>query len=222
MTHARDVMASSKDPNWRTPQWLYEDLHAEFGFALDAAADAASRKHEKYLGPDSEILDDALSGVPWDAIVRDLYGIEGEAPLHQFPIFLNPPYSKELHRAAVDLKHPNPERFLIETWVKMAAETGTTTVPVVAIIPYSPQTIWWRRHVEGSACQATEIRQFPFRIKFDPSPEYTGKASGSNVNHVVVVWRPLDGFGIQWSPLRRYWRPKSCPYRNHTIERDDD
>jgi phage N-6-adenine-methyltransferase len=190
MSHSRDILASSENPNWRTPQWLFDVLHAEFNFGVDMAADAYSAKVVPWIGPGSPVLEDALCGVDWIEIARGDYLRPGTA------IFLNPPYSQKL-------------KLPIEPWVERAPQAGEA-VPVVAILPYATQTAWWREHVYGPLYRATEIRRFPYRLQFDPPPDYTGKkATGSNVNSAIVIWSPVSRYFVEpWVPAERYWDPR--------------
>lgn len=75
------VLFSSNTGVWATPQKFYDDYNAEWCFDLDAAADKNNHKCDRWLGPDSDICEDALS-------------------LHEWPgknIWLNPPYGRELY-----------------------------------------------------------------------------------------------------------------------------
>jgi len=193
-THA--ALTSSVSPNWKTPDWLYKALNDEFGFALDLAANPNDHKHHSYwLGPGSPIgIDDALGPVPWPDIIDSLEvsadpmrGLQGRAG------FLNPPYSRE-------------ENLPIEPWIERAARESDHMV-IVGLIPYSPQTRWWRKYIVGMDYRATEIRKFPYRLKFDPPDDYVGKASGANVNTTVIIWRPSEDFIDPWVPHERYWNP---------------
>lgn len=76
-------MFSSASDTWGTPQALYDRYHADYGFTLDAAADAGNAKCEDYLGP---------GGLAEDALAVDWTG---------YRVWLNPPYS----RAADFLAH---------------------------------------------------------------------------------------------------------------------
>lgn len=58
-----------------TPQTLFDALHAEFAFDLDAAASARNHKCEMYFGD---------GGIAYDALKEDWAGMT---------VFLNPPYS---------------------------------------------------------------------------------------------------------------------------------
>jgi phage N-6-adenine-methyltransferase len=200
-THA--VLTSSVNPNWRTPSWLYEALAREFRFVLDAAADPESAKCAYWLGPGG-LLDNALCGVSWFEVARSVcFGG------NELAIFLNPPYSRKLNLP-------------IAPWVEQCALEGEQGT-VVAILPFSPQTKWWRKFVVGDMHRATEIRKFPFRLKFEPPPDYVGDATGANVNSVVAIWKPTAEYqnGI-WVPHERYWIPENYPGRRELYTAKDD
>jgi phage N-6-adenine-methyltransferase len=69
------LMFSKASDEWSTPQALFDGLHLEFCFALDAAASAGNTKCVRYL----------RDGLDWSW--RDLV-CDDEA------VWLNPPYSK--------------------------------------------------------------------------------------------------------------------------------
>lgn len=73
-----DVMYSSKNMNWCTPQDFFDRLDAEFHFELDAAATSKSAKCQRYFTPELDALNR-----PWEA---------DEA------IFCNPPYGRSLKK----------------------------------------------------------------------------------------------------------------------------
>lgn len=73
--HSRTSKAKGND-RWMTPNALFDALHAEFGFTLDAAADADTARCARWLGPGSE-HPDALEVDAW---------APGEA------VWCNPPY----------------------------------------------------------------------------------------------------------------------------------
>lgn len=191
MSHAHDVLTSSTDPNWRTPQWLFDALHREFGFILDCAADAGTYKVRDWLGPGSHILEDGL-GVPWVEVVDTLADMPGADRSDRVALFVNPPYSQKL-------KMP------IEPWVKMAAEAGER-ITTVAILPYATQTKWWADYVYGSLYRAVQIRRFHCRISFDPPIGSDKPKLNANVNTAVVVWSPLgQQIAEPWVPHEFYW-----------------
>lgn len=65
---------------WATPQDLFDDLNELFVFDLDAAAQTANAKCERFFGLGSPIAEDALSA-EWKGTV-----------------FLNPPYGRQIGR----------------------------------------------------------------------------------------------------------------------------
>ena len=50
------VLFSSKNPNWCTPQDLFDDLDAEFHFVLDAAATDKYAECKNYFTPETDGL----------------------------------------------------------------------------------------------------------------------------------------------------------------------
>jgi site-specific DNA-methyltransferase (adenine-specific) len=70
-----DVMFSSRSDSWATPQSLYDELNAEFGFTLDPCADDENHKCEKYYTKEQDGLKQDWSGER---------------------VFCNPPYGKEV------------------------------------------------------------------------------------------------------------------------------
>ncbi len=47
---------SSNTPEWATPQFLYDALHAEFGFDLDVCANSGNAKCKRFFGPQEDGL----------------------------------------------------------------------------------------------------------------------------------------------------------------------
>lgn len=72
-----ELMFSSNDQTWATPQWFYNDLDKEFGFTLDPCASDMTAKCTKYYTE----LEDGLSK-DWGGEV----------------VFCNPPYGKQLSK----------------------------------------------------------------------------------------------------------------------------
>lgn len=94
----KDVMFSSKNMNWCTPQKFFEELDKEFYFVLDVAATDKSTKCEKYFTPE----DDGLS---------QSWNFGGS-------VFCNPPYGREIGKWVKkayeeSLKEKNPIVLLI-------------------------------------------------------------------------------------------------------------
>ena len=56
-------MFSSLSCEWATPQWLFDELNAEFGFTIDVCAGAENAKVAQYY--DHDALSREWSGVVW-------------------------------------------------------------------------------------------------------------------------------------------------------------
>lgn len=217
-THASSVLSSSKNPNWRTPKWLFKALDDEFCFLLDAAADRDCSLASNFLGPGSSFLEDALCGVSWSSVFDEIQSSEA---IWARAIFVNPPYSVKLMH---DKTQPDDVRraMNIANWAKVCEETAAEGITVVGLFPYATQTKWWREYIENEKGGATEIRRFPFRLKFDPPPDYDGKATGSNVNSAIVIWKPTQLFRGPWAPFTRYYDPRPLSVKRTAKDEDDD
>lgn len=79
-TATRETLMSSGKDDWETPQDLFDQLHQEFGFTLDVAANAANHKRDAWYGPDHHlaVFRDGLA-MPWIGVC-----------------WCNPPYSRGL------------------------------------------------------------------------------------------------------------------------------
>lgn len=75
-----NVHFQSGDTMYETPQEFYEDLNDVFQFTLDAAATEESTKCDRWLGPGSDIAEDAFDA-DWEGTV-----------------WLNPPYGRGIYR----------------------------------------------------------------------------------------------------------------------------
>lgn len=64
MAHLTPLMSSAKH-DWGTPQWLFDELHAEFNFTVDAAANESNHKLPRWYGPGGERA--GALAAPWDA-----------------------------------------------------------------------------------------------------------------------------------------------------------
>jgi len=72
-----DVMYSSKEEKWQTPNYLFNELDKEFNFTLDPCCQTDSAKCEKYYTPKENGLKQS-----WENEV----------------VFVNPPYGRELKK----------------------------------------------------------------------------------------------------------------------------
>lgn len=69
-------LMSSQTDNWSTPQHLFDELHAEFGFTVDVCASDANHKCSKYFTEVEDGLSKEWTGVCW----------------------MNPPYGKTIRQ----------------------------------------------------------------------------------------------------------------------------
>lgn len=74
MTFNKEVMFSSKTPEWATPQWLFDRLHKQFNFTLDPASNGNAKVQTHFTKEQDGLKE------PW-------------APNK---VFLNPPYGRVL------------------------------------------------------------------------------------------------------------------------------
>lgn len=193
--HDRLIIHSSSECNWRTPPELFKKLDAAFHFQIDLAADEQSALCLAYLGPDSTESVDALQ-VNWAHVMRE----QTEYSTDPLVGFLNPPYSRA-------------RKLPLDPWVAKCWQESQAGCTIVALLPFAPQTSWYRRYVYGhtiptdesswSGHAAMEEWRIPHRVSFlrpDGRP-----ASNAGVNSVVIVWRPNPGFVGPWQPAVRYW-----------------
>ena len=73
----KGLMFSSLRGDWETPQKLFDKLHSEFSFALDAAAKPSNAKCSRYLSHD-----------------RDAFKLDWHREADGGSVFLNPPYGR--------------------------------------------------------------------------------------------------------------------------------
>lgn len=69
-----DTLMSADKPDWRTPQYLFDALHEEFGFTVDAAADSENALLTRY----------------WTDAMAEDWGPE--------TVFCNPPYGRQSYK----------------------------------------------------------------------------------------------------------------------------
>lgn len=215
--HKLEMLHSSGECDWRTPQALYDALALAIPFDLDLAATGENAlvvkdDHVYYLGPDHPTpgMRDALA-VPWHE-----YGTVG---------FLNPPYSLTQYSAGLKLEidRTDLQWLLIESWARKAYQESLLGFHTIGVFPYASQTEWFRRYVMGHEMQDTESEsgrpglmkvgwaghaaldcwRLPHRVSYlraNGEP-----AANANVNTCVIHWGPNPGFVGPWVPSMRYW-----------------
>lgn len=153
--------------NWRTPKWLINALWTEFGI-FDLDGAADEDNTLAYAWlGPGGGAEDALNLGPNVSLIDDAR------------IFVNPPYNN------------------LGPWIDAFAEWRTRADIVVALLPNSTETRWFRRLAEGIA---HEIRFLTQRVQFElPPTEQPGAWAGppagtkrqSNPNgSIIAVMRP--------------------------------
>ncbi len=179
--HIETVQHSSKKSDWRTPPPLFAKLDTEFEFTVDVAAHAQNR---------------LLFALPTE--VRPWFGPGGfcedglAADWSAHTCFMNPPYSKE-------------EKLRIDPWIEKAWSESQRGATVVGVLPFNPQTAWYRHYVYGHELKhaAMEVRQLSHRVTFN-YPDGT-PADNAPGNTCIVIWKPNPGYIDLWQPVVRYW-----------------
>ena len=218
-SHDQRILHSSEESDWRTPPDCYRALDAEAFFEIDLAADRENTCHPIYfLGPGSQVAEDALA-VDW---------METAARVGISPVgFLNMPFSRRLARAyrtgriqveGVWQPHPidlqKSKVYEVETWAEKCWRESQAGFTIYAVMPFAPQTDWYRRFVMGhndqsekkyvwSGHAAQQERRLPHRISF-LRPDGSA-ADNAGVNSVIVVWTPMRGTVGPWQPHSYYW-----------------
>lgn len=60
-----NVLKTSKNQNWETPQWLFDKINNMYCFNLDCCAEHNTAKVEKYITKDVDALSCDWNGVVW-------------------------------------------------------------------------------------------------------------------------------------------------------------
>lgn len=168
-----DVVFSSKNMAWGTPQDLYDRLDSRYDFTLDAAASDTNHKCEATFPIDGD----------WETITWKGYFTKEDDGLVQswkgHRVFCNPPYGRELGK-----------------WVKKAYdEFKNNKVLVVMLIPARTDTAYWHDYIFDNA-KVVFIRG---RIHFvDDAGE---SANSAPFPSAVVVFDPHDKSIIPYTTL---------------------
>lgn len=213
-SHDQRIIHSSEESEWRTPRPLFDALNQEFTFAVDAAADQENKLCSEFFGPrhGNPALRDALI-VDWAACSCDLY------------FFLNPPFSRKKARELKKAGDPHWRDYTVDAWAEKCWRESQRGCTIVAVLPFAPQTEWYRRYVYGhlphqhpyvatseyvrqtdggwAGHAAMQERRLPHRISFarpDGSP-----ADNAGVNSAIIVWSPATGIVGPWQPHSFYW-----------------
>lgn len=130
------VHFSSKTDQWSTPQWLFDELNAEYGpFDLDVCADAFNHKVDTWIDVEGNGLT-----ASW-RINDEFWGRPIERPA---ACWMNPPYGREIGK-----------------WVKKAYEESLRGCLVVCLLPARTDTKWFHEY-----CTKGKIEFLKGRLKF--------------------------------------------------------
>lgn len=157
---------------WATPRDLFDPLHAEFGFSLDAAALANNRKVVDYLGPDHALIERR------DGLVHPWCGV----------VWCNPPYSLAGDFAAVAQEEAHTHGLTCVLLVFARTDTGWWWRHVLG------RDLVTRQRLDGVTC-AAEIRWRPGRVAFlDPETgrprlDRNGRPQSAPAPSVAIVYR---------------------------------
>ena len=163
---AREPGVLAESDKWRTPPPLHLALDDEFNFAIDLAATKEDRLCVDWLGLGSWIAEDALTTV-WQSAAEK--GKDHEMLPHRWG-YLNPPYSAQL----------------IKQFMEKAVEETRVAFGVVALVPDTHDTQWYR-HLRW----ASEIRRIPHRVPYLKADGST--KAGAMFPSCVAIFRPQPG-----------------------------
>ena len=126
--------------DWRTPQDLWDTLHREYHFTLDAAADAENTKCQAFFDGKTPGTDALLQ--PWGSD-----GSDGKRAW-TFRCWINPPYQP---------------KGSVETWLKRGLDQAVLGAFSVFLVPMASSVAWFNDLVVPFA----EWHTFRGRIQFD-------------------------------------------------------
>lgn len=124
------ALTSSERMDWATPLWLFDLLHSEFNFELDAAASAANAKCLLFWTEQD------------DALIQPWLGPSNLSSGAIKSVFCNPPYGRG-----------------IGAWMaKAKAEVQAHEGTIIMLVPARPDTSWWSDNVVEGATEVRFIK----------------------------------------------------------------
>lgn len=205
-------MTKKLSDSWETPDWLFDELNAEFNFSIDLCATAENSKCKLFY-------EDYLLNKLSDNWYWSLAGYNNSESRYSKieTAFMNPPYS-------------NPKPFIEKAW------EDSKYCKIVCLVKCDPSTRWWStfwdyendnfnckycgvfvtkgiginknpdplnlckqcgKHYLYRTKRGTkpgcEVRFFPKRIKFTPPKGWEGKQSGPTFSSALLIF---DGRGL--------------------------
>lgn len=173
--------------DWRTPNAIWQTLHKEYKFNIDAAADRKNSKSAVYFGPedgsdpDAHIPDEA-NGLKCDWFGHDILarqnalradgGFRGTVRPEDISVYVNPPY--------------NPKGS-VATWLQKAIDQAGMGVHSVLLVPMATSVAWFNDLVVPYA----EWHSWRGRIAFDdPAGIESDKRTSPKQDNLLVVYNP--------------------------------
>ncbi len=191
-----------KRNDWMTPDTVWQTLHKEYAFNVDAAADAKNRKCPVYFGPvdgsDPDApIDDAANGLKRDwfdddlaARVKHLRAVLSPPVINYDSLAENARLPKHIIRpedVSVWLNPPYCPKGAVKTWLEKAIAQAGMGVRSVLLIPMATSVAWFNDLVVPYA----EWHSFRGRIKFDdPQPTVGKKRESPKQDNLLVILDP--------------------------------
>lgn len=170
-------MFRSERDDWGTPQSIFNELHKEFNFQMDACATAKNAKCPVFINEEQDCL-----RLPWSAYAKR--------------VWMNPPYrrsenacknncnKKTCKRRGWCAAEPIPGTYY---FVRKAANERKNGVTTVCLLPSRTGSKWWHQYVEPIRLRTpTDVRFWEGRITFD------GGENLAPFDSVIVIFRGQD------------------------------
>ena len=185
----RAVKAAKMSDQWQTPQWLFDELNAEFNFDIDLCATAENSKCKNY---GIDYLKNLISFCTESEDTGEKGRINlysGIAGTGLKSAFMNPPYS-------------NPKPFIEKAW------EDSKHCKIVLLVKVDPSTKWWStfwNYEDGCYCphcdHAVEIWADRWQCKKDNSHQ-----SMTNIKPFQSAG-PKPGCKVRFLPKRVKFDP---------------
>jgi site-specific DNA-methyltransferase (adenine-specific) len=164
----KELMFSSKNHEWETPDDLFKMLDMEFNFKLDLAANKHNTKCKRFISEDSLSKDWLFSRD--DIALETSTGYKYNLRENGY-MWLNPPYGKS-----------------IKDWIKKCDEEAQKGAKIVALLPARTDTLWFHNHIY----RKYEIRFLKGRLKFKLNGEEQDAAPFPSM--IVIFEKKEDGY----------------------------
>lgn len=197
-TRINPGMMSSDSQTWETPDDLFQALHEEFEFELDAAALPTNAKLPRFNAPPAHILalydEEASLRSLAKSLKQDGAGSKAKGLLDE---------ALKVHRAllAAQAEHlarvewakstwlNSPYGDELPIWLRTCTEQARRGCTIAALVPLRPDPDWWIRYANA----AHERREIRGRLHFKGGP-----AGAAPFGSAALVFRPDAPRGLRW------------------------